>query len=320
MVQLKRSLKFFVLVLLIYSTNIFSESTFLGETAVAAYSKGKNNQSKSGKYEGVNSWSPYFTWIGNVENTDQRTFVQFTVGVGFLYLSKVKGNMAVIPSPAGSATNNAIPKKIGGFSYNKTPVVDFIFGYRILDWLKAGIALQNQNNVHFQSRFAPTLVPVGATRNSTTTLPKTQFRANLALNALYLKAMFELPWPMVWKSWMYALYFNVGVGPCWQSWTDMRQYVQFQTAGGVESTFVNTLKQKYGASALWQLDLGFRAKSASIESTVSLLLGFKFNSWGKVPNLGASGEQGGWTFSFRKPYSARLLYSFAPYLGAQWNF
>lgn len=303
-------------------TKAFSEEAFFGETAIMAYSKGKSksNHSKSTKYEGVDSWTPYFTWIGNVEEQEQRTFSQLTAGVGFLYLSDVKGNLSVIPSPAGSATNNAKVKKVGGFSYNRTPIIDFVFGYRILDWLKASFAIQTQNNVHFQSRFAPSLVPTGATRNSTTTLPQTQFRANLSLNAVYLKAMFELPWPMILKSWMYTLYFNAGVGPCWQSWTDIRQYVQFQTQAGIESTFVNTLNQKYGASALWQLDFGFRAKSASMHSMISILIGCKFNSWGKVPNIGASNQQGSWEFSFQKPYSARMLYSFAPYIGAQWNF
>ena len=125
---------------------------------------------------------------------------------------------------------------------------------------------------------------------------------------------------MVLKSWMYTLYFNAGVGPCWQSWTDLRQYIQFQTADGVETTFVNTLKQKYGTSALWTLDAGLRTKSANTTSFISLLFGCKFISWGKVPNLGFDKDQSSWGFAFEKPYSARMLYSFAPYIGVQWNF
>lgn len=304
-----------------YPISLCSEEAFFGETAVAAYSKGNNSKHSSGKYEGIDSWTPYFTSIANVENADKKIFVQGTVGIGFLYLSSVQGNMKVIPSPPSSAMNGATPKKVGGFSYNRTPVSDLMFGYQFLDWLKGALALQNQNNIHFQSRFAPSLVPTGSTRTSNTSLPDTQFRANLALNAIYLKVMFELPWIMVLKSWMYALYFNAGVGPCWQSWTDLRQYVQFRNNNNsVNTTFVNTLKQKYGASALWQLDAGLRLKPASTSVYISLVFGCKFNSWGKVPNLGASSQQGSWGFSFQKPYSARMLYSFAPYLGVQCNF
>lgn len=306
---------------LTYASSLCSEEAFFGETAVAAYSKGKNGKYSSGKYEGIDSWTPYFTSIANVEDIEQKIFVQGTVGIGFLYLTRVQANMKVIPSPRNSAMNGAVPKNVGGFSYNRTPLSDLMFGYRFLDWLKLALALQNQNNIHFQSRFAPSLVPAGSTRTSNTSLPETQFRANLALNSVYLKVMFELPWVMVLKSWMYALYFNVGVGPCWQSWTDLRQYVQFtNNNNSVNTTFVNTLKQKYGASALWQLDTGIRIKPASTQTYISLILGFKFNSWGKVPNLGAQSQQGSWGFSFQKPYSARMLYSFAPYLGIQCNF
>ena len=321
MTQLKNKLYFALFFILIFFPELsHCEDAFMDQLAIAAYSKKSPHKAKTSKYEGVDSWTPYFTWIGNVENQDQRTFSQITVGVGFLYLSDVKGNFTLKPSPPNSATNNAEVKKVGGFSYNKTPVFEFNFGYRIFDWLKLAIAVQNQTSIHMQSRFAPSLVPVGATRVSSTSLPETQFRANLGLNSVYLKAIFELPWTMILKSWMYALYFNAGVGPCWQIWTDLRQYIQFQTSNGVETTFVNTLSQKYGASALWTLDAGIRTKSANVNSFISLLFGCKFISWGKVPNLGSDKDQSSWGYAFEKPYSARMLYSFAPYIGVQWNF
>lgn len=312
---------FLCLFFLTFSQTNEASQAFLQPPAVAAYSQHatKKHVAKSGKYEGVDSWTPYFTNVDNVQNDYERTFVQMTAGVGFIYFSKVQGDTSLTPAPAGSVTNGTNTKKVGGFSYNRTPIYDMVVGYRILNWLNAAVALQSQNNIHFQSRFAPTLVPAGATRTSNASLPQTQFRANIALNALYAKAMFELPWVMVLKSWMYALYFNVGVGVSWQSWTDIRQYIQY-TINQLQTTFVNTLHQKYGASALWQLDAGLRAKSASQTATVSFLIGCKFNSWGKIPNIGDASQQGSWDFAFRKPYSARMLYSFAPYIGVQWNF
>ncbi len=318
-----KSIKRFIFlfsILFLYQ-NAFANEAFLEAPAIAAYaSNSKKHKSRSGNYEGVDSWKPYYTLINNVQNDTDRTFATSTVGLGFIYFSHVKGDTSLTPASARSVTGGTNTKKVGGFSYNRTPIYDIFFGYRILDWFKVALALQNQNNISFQSRFAPTLVPAGATRTATTSLPDSQFRANIALNAVYAKFMFELPWIMVMKSWMYALYFNAGVGPCWQSWTDIRQYIQYVTAAGLEATFVNTLHQKYGASALWQLDLGIRAKSASLDAVISFVLGCKFNSWGKIPNIGESTQQGSWGFAFRKPYSARMLYSFAPYMGVQWNF
>ena len=318
---MKNNWRFIFLFLGLCQTHhVFSHEPFLEAPAIAAYSNAsKTRSARRGNYTGVDSWKPYFTHISNVQSDEERTFVQMTAGVGFIYFSHVKGDTSLNPSPVGSVTDATNTKKVGGFSYNRTPIYDMMFGYRIFDWLKAALALQNQNNIHFQSRFAPTLVPAGSSRSSSASLPESQFRANIALNAVYLKVMFEMPWIMVLKSWMYGLYFNAGVGPCWQSWTDIRQYIQYN-ANNLETTFVNTLKQKYGTSALWQLDAGFRAKSAAVDGTVSFVLGCKFNSWGKIPNIGEASQQSAWGFSFRKPYSARMLYSFAPYIGAQWNF
>jgi len=87
MAWLKQTIGPFILVALIFflnPTKVFSEEAFLGETAIAAYSKGKSKTGKSKKYEGVDSWTPYFTWVGNVENQEQKTFIQSTVGIGFL--------------------------------------------------------------------------------------------------------------------------------------------------------------------------------------------------------------------------------------------
>lgn len=307
-----------------YSVSLagMANQPFLDAPAVAAYSHhSKKKAKKNGQYEGVDSWTPYFTNVCNVQNDENRTFALSTVGVGFIYFSKVKGDLSLTPAPARSVTANTVTKKVGGFSYNRTPVYDLIVGYRVLDWLQIGGAIQAQNNISFQSRFAPSFVPNNVRRQSTATLPKTQFRANIDLNSVYLKAMFEIPWVMILKSWMYALYGNVGVGAAWQSWTDVRQYVQYtNTTTQLQATFVNTLNQKYGANVFWQIDAGIRAKSAALNATVSFVIGCKFNSWGKIPNIGSLNQQGSWNFGFKKPYSARLLYSFAPYIGLQWNF
>ncbi len=296
-----------------------AENEFLGENAVASYSKRSKKKQRRLKSPGVDSWFPYFTPVLSIEDEDLKRFTQCTIGVGFLYLSKVKGNTTLKPSPAKSISNATDTKKVGGFSYNRTPLYQYEIGTRIASWLKLSLAFQNQNSIYFQSRFSPTYVPPGATRDSDVGLPKTQFRANLSLNSVFVRALLVTPWAMVLKSWAHTGYLAIATGPCWQSWTDIRQYVQYNN-DGVESTFVNTLKQKYGASALLQIDCGLRTQPAFTNNSLSFVVGLKFNLWGRVPNLGDEKDQSSWKHSFKKPYSATSLYSFSPYLGGQWVF
>ncbi len=127
----------FLSILIIVSQNVYAHEPFLEAPAVAAYSlNSKKHTSRSGNYEGVNSWKPYFTHISNVQNDDDRTFVQATAGIGFIYFSHVKGDTSLNPSPAQSITTGTNTKKVGGFSYNRTPIYDLMIGYRIADWIK----------------------------------------------------------------------------------------------------------------------------------------------------------------------------------------
>lgn len=287
------------------------------ENALLAYSNKNNSGKNSNNYQAVNSWKPYFTWIGNVQNQELRSFVQFNVGLGFLYFSNVQGNLAGVPAPSGSINiNTSIPIQ-GDINYNRTPVFEYSYGYRIFNWLKVALALEHQNGIGIQSDAVPGIGLTGRVSNAST--PTAQFRATLGLNAIYPKVTFELPWVMIWKNWLNAVYLSAGVGPCWQSWTDVRVYESYTTAGA-EGTFVNTLNQKYPASAFWQLDAGIRSKMATPNSQISFSLGCKFSSWGQARNIGLLDQQGRWGFGLLDPFRVSMLYSFVPYIGAQWNF
>ena len=300
----------------VFSTTLSANEEVSG-TALLAYSNNNNSGKSASNYQPVNSWTPYFTWIGNVQNQQLRSFTQFNVGVGFLYFSNVSGNFAAIPAPAGSINvGTSIPFK-GDINYNRTPVFQYSIGYRIFNWFKASLALEHQNGINIQTDAMPGIGLTG--RASNATVPTAQLRASLGLNAIFPKLTFELPWPMIWKNWLNALYLSAGVGPCWQSWTDVRVFENY-TAPILETTFVNTLNQKYPASAFWQIDAGIRSKMASPSSTISFLLGCRFSSWGQVRNIGFQGQQGRWRFALSRPFRAKMLYSFVPYIGAQWNF
>lgn len=308
---------------IVFSAPVSANETAASEDALLAYSnknnnKNSNNNSRnSSNYQPVDSWKPYYTWIGNVQDQNARMFNQMTVGLGFLYFANNRGDLAANPAPANSLNvNTAIPVK-GKIGYNRTPVFNYSVGWRIFNWFKLALGLEHQNGVSVQTD-AVQGVAVGA-RVSAATEPVTQLRANLGLNAMFVKAMFELPWAMIWKSWMYTPYFNVGVGPCWQSWTDVRVFQQYYRSQ-IESTFVNTLNQKYPASCFWQLDAGFRTKAANPNFMMSFVFGCRFSSWGQSRNIGMQGQQGSWPFSLAEPFRVKMLYSFVPYIGAQWNF
>ncbi len=300
-----------------FSTTL-SATELESENALLAYTNKKNSSKKStNDYKPVNSWKPYFTWIGNVQDQAKRSFVQYNIGLGFLYFSDVRGNLSAVPVTTGSVNTAVTIPLAGKIGYNRTPVFEYSTGYRIFNWLKVALALEHQNGIGIQTDMLNSVLT--GTRISDSSVPKAQLRATLGLNALYPKVTFELPWVMIWKNWLNALYLSVGIGPSWQSWTDIRVYEQFSVAG-IETTFVNTLNQKYPANAFWQFDAGIRMKQASISSTFSFLIGCKFSSWGQTRNIGLLSQQGSWGFALSSPFRARMLYSFVPYIGAQWNF
>ena len=214
-------------------------------------------------------------------------------------------------------------RTVGSWSYNRTPVYEWMYGYKAFSWMSILFSIQNQNSVNVQTKFVSGRSPVQPGYASTNTRKIFyQFRGQLGLNALMLKVNFELPWSLVWKKWMYAAYLGAGVGPGWQSWTDNQVYIQyFPTSDGNErNTFVNTIGQKYSCNCMFQIDAGFRMKPANLCSNISILWGCKYNEWGQMRNIGKLSQQGAWNQGLAKPYRARVLYSFVPYLGFQWNF
>lgn len=295
------------------------------ESSTLAFTN-QNLRGANKNYQAVNSWTPYFTWIGNVQNQKLTTYTEATMGVGFLYLSNFKGTLTMEPSGSGQNDNGTIlPRGIGGMNYNRTPILEWMYGYKVFTWLSVLFSIQNQSSINVQTSYvnggklsAEAPFPYGGTTDNV----YYQFRSQLGLNSLMLKVKFELPWVLVWKNWMYAAYLGVGVGPGWQSWTDNRVYVQSYTgtAGVERNTFVNTLAQKYSANCAYQIDAGFRMKPAVVSSDISILWGLKYNGWGQMRSIGKLTQQGAWNQGLFDPISARVLYSFAPYLGFDWSF
>ncbi len=288
-----------------------------------------NLRGQDKNYQPVNSWQPYFTWIGNVQDQTKTTYTLATMGIGFLYTSDFSGYL--VTSPAVAETNDigvVLPRPIGKISYNRTPVYEWMYGYKVFSWMDILFSVQTQNSVSVQTETVPGDVTVVAAGPGPAWAGAVgddlfyQFRSQLGLNSFMLKVNFELPWVLVWKNWMHALHFAVGVGPGWQSWTDNRVYVRTQIVGtpNAMTTFVNTLGQKYSANCVFQLDSGIRVKPATPCSDISIMFGCKYNQWGKANNIGSLNQQGSWKYGIFKPVRIDVLYSFVPYLGFQWNF
>ena len=245
-------------------------------------------------------------------------WTQFNVGLGLLYFSGVKGNLMGRPVLDFFPSNlvRDVPIK-GRLSYNKTPLFEYLLGYRVNSWAKVALSYQYQSGVVVQTKslfgFADTF------RNTSA-----RFSSNLSLNAILFKLYFELPYAMIMKNLSVSPHLAAGVGPGWQSWTNIK--MNYISATDSLQTGFNSnggplfLSQKISANAVWMIDLGFRAQSVYPNGQFSALVGCKYNQWGQARSMGEMSEQDSHKLSLTKPVKIKTVYQFAPYLGVQWNF
>ena len=240
-------------------------------------------------------------------------FFQTNIGIGFLYFSGLRGNL--MGRPVGNFTVINAPVQ-GDLSYNRTPLFEYLLGYRFNPWLKLALSYQHQGGITIQSKnitaYRPAAVP-----NSNFV----QFNSNLSLDALLAKVYFELPFGIVCKSLSVNPYLAAGVGPGWQTWT--RVVIDSMVSNTIFRSQPFPLRQKISANAVWMVDIGLRLQSTSPSSpsnSFSVLMGCKYNQWGQARNIGKMSQQGALKLSLTQPFRIKTVYQFAPYLGVQWNF
>ncbi len=262
----------------------------------------------------VNSWVPYWMLLCQPKSVP---FFQANIGIGFLYFNQVRGNFSTVPGNIANLSGGDEPLQ-GRLQYNRTPLFEYLLGYRLNHWFKFALSYQFQSGVALQT--SPRANP-SYNANVAGRVIVTIFKSNLNLNSLMTKFYFEYPVPLIWKNIGYNPYIALGVGPGWQSWTDL-QITRIQTASfSTTATIVEqSLKQKICPNVAWMLDLGFRLRSTNENNTFFMLAGVKYNQWGQARNLGEFSQQGSSKIGFLQPFSIKTVYSFAPYLGAQWNF
>jgi len=255
-----------------------------------------------------------FPYTGNLQPAGS-IFFQTNIGVGFLYFSGLRGNLMGQPvsnfDPANSYRD--VPLK-GHLIYNKTPLFEYLLGYRFNPWLKLALSYQHQGGITIQTK---TL----SAHANLTAAPRTemaQFTSSLSLDALLAKVYFEFPFAIVRKNISINPYLAMGIGPGWQSWTQIRVDYMF-----VDNAFTGDtlpLSQKISANAVLMGDLGLQVQKAMVLSSFSVLMGCKYNQWGQARSVGKMSQQGAHKLAIVQPLRIKTVYEFAPYLGMQWNF
>ena len=135
-----------------------------------------------------------------------------------------------------------------------------------------------------------------------------------------MKNYFEIPKALIIKSVATNPYIALGLGSGWQTWSRPQ----------IDSTVVSlslfnsasmSARQKISANVIWMVDTGFRIRSAFPDPCLEVLLGCKYNQWGQARSVGKTSQQGrSKVVSFVQPFSIKVVYQFAPYVGVQCNF
>ncbi len=274
----------------------------------------------------VNRWKPFFVPVKDLGSEMKSIFTQFNAGIGFLYFSDLRGNILALYENTTVAANmikifGALPFQ-GSLRYNRTPLFEYLLGYQFLPWLKVALSYQHQGGVFIQT---PLQKGLGTLAGVFFEVNYSQFRSTLALDAVMPKVYFTLPYVGISKGIAVSPYLAVGVGPSWQSWTDIELEQTY-----TEDVYNNNqyylrseplpLRNKYIANAAWMLDAGFRFQSAYPDGCFSVTSGCKYNAWGQARNIGKLSQQNMPKRGLAYPFKAEIVYSFAPYLGVEWDF
>ncbi len=152
-------------------------------------------------------------------------------GIGFLYFSGIRGTLMGKPVMNFRPVERwrDIPFK-GRLSYNRTPLFEYLLGYRINNSIKIALSYQHQAGITIQSKALSAYPTTGGGGVAEGDSEVAQFVSNLSLDALMAKLYFELPYSLIFKKLATSPYLAVGVGPGWQTWSRVTiNYMQGNT-------------------------------------------------------------------------------------------
>lgn len=236
---------------------------------------------------------------------------QLNIGPTFLYFSKLRGNLAASPQSLFFGTGSSVPLK-NSLSYVRSPLVEYILAYKANRWLEMGLSYQYLNQTMISSRWLP------GTGENMFASALSQFQSYLNLNAIMARFSLDIITGVI-KNMAFTPFISAGVGPSWQSWTDS----VIQRTAVVTNNFNNNflyLRDTIVANASWMGDAGIKVRNSNPDFLFSLVAGCKYNQWGQVRNIGKITKQNGLSMGLTHPITVKMMYSFTPYLGMQWDF
>lgn len=256
-----------------------------------------------------------------------RMFTEIEVGLGFLYFSNVKGILNLRPY-----TIQEGPLEIKrSLEYNRSPLFTFDFGWRLADWLSLAVTMQSQQNVHIRTKPTEAAIDDGFLWSN--------FQSYVDFNSIGGKLLFTWPNMIRFNGWGMSLFIGGSCAGGWQSWTDVQSGVTFFANNDDDKTapFGLTLsfRDKYFGNFTYTGDTGLLFKPTNIFAKMSIRLGCKVISWGATRGLGASKDQRDITRvpspddvlgnptvypHYFKPIRIGTIYSWAPYVGINWDF
>lgn len=258
--------------------------------------------------------------IDSVLVQSQRSlFYAYNIGVGFLYFRDVRGN---IPIRFGAGFYSLSGHKMqGSFTYNRTPLMEFIWGINLFSFLKVGVSYQHQSGViirsalQYNTDFYVSPSPTDRRRG--------YFTSNFEVDAIMLKVYVLSPFSIVWLRQAFTSYLGFGGGCGWQTWANPT-VINIQGNGNSDLTSdVISLRQKISANGVFIVDPGVRITSLVPELNMTFSMGCKFNYWGQARSMGKYSQAASTRWgapSLLQPIAFKNVYSFAPYLGVQWQF
>lgn len=269
------------------------------------------------RQEVVNSWKPF--WIMNryIEPT-RSYFFSTDLGCGFLYFSNVTANLQDTSAAAIGfvGPNNSTGNLQGKVGYNRTPVIETMLGVKVWNWFGFALSYLHQGGINIQTNrqyYGPVI--------NGSNVVGFVLKANLALDAILAKVYFNLPGSVVFKTVAYNPYLGVAAGPGWQTWSHIVDNSNLDNDAAQLGQDNQIFKQKISANAVWMIDLGVKLRSVLPNLGFSVKLGTKFVGWGQARNIGlASQQKNTVTYGLLTPFKVQFVYSFAPYMGIQWNF
>lgn len=300
--------------------NLFEDTTAQSKQAK------RNRRIRQKRTEVCNSWVPYIMKNHYFEPS-KGYFFRIDSGLGLLYFSGINQDLQITALQGTGQTTTRVRNRSlqGQINYNKTPVYEATLGTKLGSWISLGLSLVHQGGVYVETPLQFYGNPTGTVGNFNVLAGPSayRFRSCVAFNAIMAKLYFNWPSSLIWKKIAYNFYFGGGGGAGWQTWAMNTVLIQSPTGvtyNGSGQLFY-ALKQKFSSNFVWMGDVGVKLRSLIPDVGLGARVGVKLIGWGQARQIGLPSQQKNVAnFGLMQPFSVKLVYSIAPYLGVQWDF